>query len=202
MNKDKTYYIPPSVSDDIVGTLLYTFIVLLVLFIIDYLFGKSEPIDTNTTAFLGILIAFSGLMIKQYLYKETIQYLIKWEKLKGVLDKIIQALNTPNSDIKEILVKMKKQREQAGLYTNYLRKELKIIPIIPVILLFLYGASLLSCDNLFFRYLCLIIMFCSVIYLTRATITSNNIILEISELDEVIILYENILIDIESPKTA
>ncbi len=135
-------------------------------------------------------------MLKQYLFKETIGYLLKWNRLNNLLDNIISQIDEKQSEITDILKQIRALKKQTNLYSTYLKNEIKIVPLIPLMLLFLYAAALLANNNLIIRYSCLASMLFLVIYLTKATVTSNHLLTETTEIDETIELYESILNDL------
>ncbi|WP_124329213.1 hypothetical protein [Desulfonema ishimotonii] len=69
---------------------------------------------------------------------------------------------------------------------EYIITEIKYIPVIPMILMVLYGAALIACGSFIFTLICLTLMLILVIYLALATISSNNLLLETDNVDEII----------------
>jgi len=61
-----------------------TIIIISVLVVVYELFGRSQKIDTKVTSLFGAILALSGLMAKQYLLKENIEYLNKWKKVESM----------------------------------------------------------------------------------------------------------------------
>jgi hypothetical protein len=137
-NKDKDIKLPSTLKDAFVAIILTIFIIL-VLMTVYYFFGGSKQIDTNMTSFFGAILAFSGLMTKQYLFKETIDYLIKWIKLEKLLDDILVYSGTQNGNFEDIIGDMAEQNKLAEFYATYVKRELKIIPLVPIALVSLSG---------------------------------------------------------------
>lgn len=184
----------PSTIVDLLVALAITVVIILFFFVVYHYFGGSKKLDTNITSFFGAILAFSGLMTKQYLYKETIDYLTKWFKVEELMDEIIASTNTENNEFKKLERELSEQNNLAASYANYVKRELRIVPLIPILLVFLYGSALIACDSVLFRSICLGLMLFLVAYLAKATISANNLAIEKFNLDKMIIelqeLYE------------
>src|ERR1035437_8001497 len=106
-------------------------------------FGDPSKLDTGFVTFLGGVLAVSGLLFRQYMLKEVLDYLKAWDKLSNLLREIIDNASKQdhdeNADIKEFIA----QETQAHRYSKYIRRELTLVPIVPIILIFLYGCALL-----------------------------------------------------------
>ena len=176
----------PSTFKDVIISVFFTIFIIFILCIVYHCFGGSKKIDTNITSFFGAILAFSGLMTKQYLYKETIDYLIKWIRLENLLDDILVRSESQDDEIKTIVNELAKQNNLAKSYANYVKIELRIIPLVPIILVVLYGAALVACESILFRMICLGLMLLLVTYLAKATISSNNLAIERPDLEETI----------------
>ncbi|GBC61992.1 hypothetical protein DENIS_2955 [Desulfonema ishimotonii] len=89
-------------------------------------------------------------------------------------------------ELKKITEELADKNNQAELYMEYIITEIKYIPVIPMILMVLYGAALIACGSFIFTLICLTLMLILVIYLALATISSNNLLLETDNVDEII----------------
>lgn len=190
----------PSVKKDILIALLLTAIIILVLVIVYELFGSFNKIDTNVTSLLGAILALSGLMAKQYLLKENIDYLNKWKVVVSTIDKITLKKNESLPEEDYFSNQLIQLNNQAYKYMLYIKKEIRIIPAIPLLLVVLYGAALIGCSSMLFSLTCLSIMLLLVSYLSQATITSNNLAIDTSDLDETIIVLDELLISLNQIK--
>lgn len=176
----------PSIKRDILKSIFVTVLIVGFLSIIFLFFGDAKIFDNRITALFGAILAFSGLMSKQYLLKENISYLNKWKYLEKILDDITINYSSKNFLIKQISDDLSRRNNQAFLYVNYIVMEIKSMPIIPFVLVVLYGAALVASGNLLISLTCLVLMLALVAYLALATITSNNLIIDTSDLDETI----------------
>jgi hypothetical protein len=79
----------PSTSNDVIIAFIFTVIVVSLYGGIFQYVGSFEKLDTAITSFFGAIIAFSGIMTKQYFYKETIDYLILWNRSQGMISEIL-----------------------------------------------------------------------------------------------------------------
>jgi len=182
----------PSFNADIFKSILISIIIIEFLIIVFEIFGSAEKVDLKITSLFGAILAFSGLMIKQYLLKENIEYLRKWEKIKLLIDKIILHKNSQllqDDDIEQLVEK----KGMVSQYINYVITEIKIVPVIPLLLVIFYGAALIATECLYFSLVCLALMLLLVAYLSLATITSNNLAIDTTEIDETIQDFEEVL---------
>jgi hypothetical protein len=196
-NKHDTNIEIPSTFKDAIVAFLFTLFIILALITVYYLFGGSKKLDTNITSFFGAILAFSGLMTKQYLFKETIDYLTKWIRLEKLIDDILVHSESQDPEIKKIINDLALQNNLAGSYASYVKRELRVIPVVPIILVVLYGAALIACDSILFRAICLGLMLLFVTYLTKATISSNNLAIERPDLEQTINELEELLLIIK-----
>jgi hypothetical protein len=183
----------PSVYKDILVSLLLSIIIISILFIVYKVFGSSDIIDTKATSLFGAILALSGLMSKQYLLKENISYLDKWKKVIATIDEITLKETKSGLEANSISKNLLYFNNQASKYMDYVITEIKIIPVVPLLLVVLYGAALIGSNSQMFSLTCLGMMLILVSYLSQATITSNNLAIDTSDLDETIILLEDIL---------
>ena len=187
----------PSTFMDVIVAIVFTIFIIFILITVYYFFGGSKKIDTNITSFFGAILAFSGLMTKQYLFKETIDYLTKWIRLEKLIDDILVNSESQDVEIKNIVNDLADQNNLAGSYANYIKRELRIIPVVPIILVVLYGAALIACDSILFRSICLGLMLLFVTFLAKATISSNNLAIERPDLEQTIRELEELLLMIK-----
>ena len=89
----------------------------------------------------------------------------------------------------------------AKFYANYVKRELRLIPLVPIILVVLYGAALIACGSILFRMICLGLMLLFVTYLAKATISSNNLAIDRPDLEETINELEELSQIIENKRT-
>src|SRR6266567_3431532 len=138
-------------------------------------FGDSSKLDTGFVTFLGGVLAVSGLLFRQYMLKEVLDYLKAWDKLSNLLREIIEKASKKShsgaTHIKEFIT----QETLAHNYSKYIRLELALVPIVPIILIFLYGCALLSDRSLILREICLFLMIHLVAYLAVAAVTSTRL---------------------------
>lgn len=155
-------------------------------------FGDSSKLDTGFVTFLGGVLAVSGLLFRQYMLKEVLDYLKAWDKLSNLLREIIDNASKQGHD-KNIHIKdFISQETLVHRYSKYIQRELALVPMVPIILIFLYGCALLSDNSLILREVCLFLMIHLVAYLAIAAVTSTRLACAypdlaktISELEEV-----------------
>lgn len=190
---DNNKYKLPSVCKDIFVSLIMTIIIISVLVVVYELFGRSQKIDTKVTSLFGAILALSGLMAKQYLLKENIEYLDKWKQVESTIHEITLTKNDTCAKESDISRKLADLNNQASEYMEYVKTEIRIIPVVPLILVVLYGAALIGSEAQLFSLTCLGIMLLLVSYLSQATITSNNLAIDTSDLDNTIIVLNDLL---------
>jgi hypothetical protein len=195
--KERIGSLPCTFKDAMTGV-LYTILIVCILVAVHYHFGGAKIFDTNITSFFGAILAFSGLMTKQYLFKETIDYLTKWVRLEKLLCDILLQSGSRNRELKVILGDIEKQSRLAKVYSTYIKRELRIIPLVPIILVILYGSALIATASTVFRMICLGLMLFLVTYLAKATISSNNLAIEKPNLEETIAELEDLSRTIEA----
>lgn len=149
-------------------------------------FGDSSKLDTGFITFLGGVLAISGLLFRQYMLKEVLDYLKAWDKMSNVLTEIVDVSSSQgladDRHIKEFI----SQGNQANKYSKYIKNELTIIPLVPIVLIFLYGCALLSEHSLLFREVCLFSMIHLVAYLAIAAVTSTRLACAYPDLEKTI----------------
>lgn len=149
-------------------------------------FGDSSRLDTGFVTFLGGVLAISGLLFRQYMLKEVLDYLKSWNRMSGLLNIIIDVAlvqdRIEDPHVKELVA----QEKQTHRYSQYVRRELTLVPIVPLILIFLYGCAFLSENSLFLRETCLFLMIHLVAYLAIAAITSTRLACAYPDLEQTI----------------
>ena len=86
-------------------------------------------------------------------------------------------------------------------YVGYVKRELQFIPVVPILLVFLYGSALIACESSVFRLICLGLMLLLVSYIAKATISSNNLAIERPELEQMNNELNDILTMLRNDKT-
>jgi hypothetical protein len=149
-------------------------------------FGEPSKLDSGIVTFLGGVLAISGLLFRQYMLKEVLDYLKTWDRM-SVLLRIIIDTATGNGHADDTHVKaLEIQKAQAHRYSNYVRLELSLVPIVPILLIFLYGCTVLSERSLILRESCLFLMIFCVSYLAIAAISSTRLACAHPDLEEAI----------------
>lgn len=161
-------------------------------------FGDPSKLDTGFVTFLGGVLAISGLLVRQYMLKEVLDYLKSLDRMSGLLREIIKVAakqgRTKNPHIKDFVL----QETQAHRYSQYVRRELAFVPIVPLILIFLYGCALLSEKSLILRELCMFLMIHFVAYLAVAVVTSTRLACAYPDIEKTIADLEVLRREIES----
>lgn len=149
-------------------------------------FGDSSKLDTGFVTFLGGVLAVSGLLFRQYMLKEVLDYLKAWDKLSNLLREIIEKASTQGHDQNGHVKDFIAQETQAHRYSKYIHRELTLVPIVPIILIFLYGCALLADKSLILREICLFLMIHLVAYLAIAAVTSTRLACAFPDLEKTI----------------
>jgi fumarate reductase subunit C len=163
-------------------------------------FGDSSKLDTGFVTFLGGVLAVSGLLFRQYMLKEVLDYLKAWDKLSNLLREIIENASKQGHDENNHIKDFTSQETQAHRYSNYIRRELTVVPIVPIILIFLYGCALLSDRSLILREICLFLMIHLVAYLAIAAVTSTRLACAYPYLEKTIAELETLRSELETTK--
>ncbi len=162
-----------------------------------FFFGNPNALLNNSVTFLGGVLAISGLLFKQYMLKEVLEYLEKWEELGELLDKIIKASKNGGFEKGTYTAEFIMQKENALDYSQYVRHEMKIIPIVPLLTIFLYGCALLADQCLILRLICLYGMIHCVVYLAIAAKSSVKIAYAYPNLESTVKELKNVISDLE-----
>jgi hypothetical protein len=173
---------PPSVWKDVLICAFFTFIIAAIWYLTYVMLGDQKKLDTTIVSFFGAIITIAGLMSKQYLLKETMEYLTLWNRVKLSLEQILDDPLASQEGFQSEKNRLTQQKESAEKYIIYVKRELQIIPMIPVPFIILYGIALLSENLICVRATCLILMLGLLTYLSRANITSNQIAFELTDL--------------------
>ncbi len=186
-----------SIMWDIFWSLVVAIIIIGVWTSIYLSFGDPSKINTGIVTFIGGVLVISGLLFKQYMIKEVLEYLKAWGRMKMLLDVIIQKAITSKYKEDDHIKDLSSQKAQAENYECYVRRELAIIPFIPVVLVFLYGCALLSENLLPLRVTCLFLMILCLTYLSITAITSNRIACAYPHLEDTLSELEKLRSEIE-----
>ena len=73
-----------SIVHDLIIAAIFTAIILCAWVIIFLNFGDNSKFDTKFITFLGGVLAVSGLLFRQYMFKEVLDYLKSWEKMTEI----------------------------------------------------------------------------------------------------------------------
>ena len=162
------------------------------------LLGDASKVDTGFVTFLGGVLAISGLLFRQYMLKEVLDYLKSWDRMSSILRDLIQMGSkqgyAEDTHIKDLV----SQENQAQRYSKYIRHELTLVPIVPIILIFLYGCALLSDNSLVFREGFLFLMIHLVAYLALAAVTSTRLACAFPDLEKTIADLEELRRELET----
>lgn len=161
-------------------------------------FANPNSFLNNSVQFLGGVLAISGLLLKQYMLKEVLEYLETWEELGTLLDKIIYnsykyGLND-TTQVKEFEI----QRNNAAKYSKYVKCEMNIIPIVPLLTIFLYGCALLADKFIVLRLVFFYGMIHCVVYLAIAATSSMKIAYNHPNLKSIITELKNLSCALET----
>ncbi len=163
-------------------------------------FGNSSKLDTGFITLLGGVLAVSGLLFRQYMFKEVLDYLKAWEKLSNLLREIIENASKQGHDKNTHIKDFISQETLAHKYSKYIRRELALVPIVPIILIFLYGCALLSERSLLLREICIFLMIHLVSYLAIAAVTSTSLACAYPDLEKMIAELETLRSELEPTK--
>lgn len=161
-------------------------------------FGDTSKLDTGFVTFLGGVLAVSGLLFRQYMLKEVLDYLKAWDKLSNLLREIIEKASKQGHDQNTHIKDFISQETQAHRYSNYIRSELTLVPIVPIVLIFLYGCALLAEKSLVLREICLFLMILLVAYLAIAAVTSTRLACAYPDLEKTIVDLEGVRGEIDT----
>lgn len=140
-----------------------------------YFFGDPAKLNTSFITFLGGVLAISGLLFRQYMLKEVLDYIKTWEKMDALLISIIESAACSENGDNAYARTLVAQQRQAAKYSKYVRQELSLVPVIPLALIFLYGCALLSENSVQLRAGSLFSMIFCVSYLAIAALSSTRL---------------------------
>ncbi|MGD0283461.1 MAG: hypothetical protein ABSB95_13990 [Dissulfurispiraceae bacterium] len=155
-------------------------------------YGDSSKLDTGFVSFLGGVLTISGLLFRQYMLKEVLDYLKVWNRMRELLSVIIEKALKQGRAEDPLIKNFVAQEAQTQMYSRYVQHELTFIPIVPPVLIFLYGCALLSEKSLVIRELCLLLMIHLVVYLSVAAITSTKLACAHPDLEKTVTVLEDI----------
>lgn len=157
-----------------------------------YFFGEPAQFNTGFITFLGGVLTISGLLFRQYMLKEVLDYLKTWGRMDALLLGIIEtAANSGRNDSIHIR-RLVAQKHQAAKYSKYVRRELSLVPMVPLVLILLYGCALLSEKSVQFRAGCLFWMIFCVAYLAIAALSSTRLASAQPDLSETVATLEEL----------
>ena len=150
-----------------------------------YYFGEGSVVSNSLVTFAGGVLAVSGLLFRQYMLKEVLEYHNSWSKISEVLNKIEEGLKRDGRENQAAGKKLIAQNVSAQAYCKYLQAELVLIPIVPVAVIFIYGCAILASRSIQFRLGCLSLMLYLVVYLSAAAVSSSKLVCSASEPNQI-----------------
>lgn len=117
------------------------------------------------------------------------------------MDDIIAITDSRNQELVTLKYELSNHKHQSVSYIKYIKRELKFIPFVPILLVSLYGAALIASGSILFRVICLSIMLYFVTYLAKATISSNNLVIEKTNIDQLLTELEELKISLKPKST-
>jgi intracellular septation protein A len=151
-----------------------------------YYFGEKSAVSNSLVTFAGGVLAVSGLLFRQYMLKEVLEYHNAWAKISEVLTKIEEGIRQEGRENQAAAMKLVAQNVSAKRYCKYLEAELVLIPIVPMAVIFVYGCAILASRSLQFRLGCLSLMLYLVVYLSAAAVSSSKLACSASEPNKII----------------
>lgn len=151
-----------------------------------YYFGDKSTVSNSFVTFAGGVLAVSGLLFRQYMLKEVLEYHNAWAKISEVLTNIEEGIRQEGRENQAAAKKLVAQNESAKHYCKYLQAELVLIPIVPVAIIFVYGCAILASRSLQLRLGCLSLMLYLVVYLSAAAVSSSKLACSASEPNKII----------------
>ncbi|HML79293.1 MAG TPA: hypothetical protein PKD36_13170 [Geobacter sulfurreducens] len=162
------------------------------------LLGDTSKLDTGFVTFLGGVLAISGLLFRQYMFKEVLDYLKSWDRMGNILRDLMQIGLKQGYAEDDHLKDLASQEIQAQRYSKYIKHELTFVPIVPIVLIFLYGCALLSDNSIAFREVCLFLMMLLVAYLALAAVSSTKLACAFPDLEKTITDLEELRRELET----
>lgn len=156
------------------------------------LYGVSTKINTAVVTFLGGVLAISGLLFRQYMLKEVLDYLKSWDRMVMLIADIRERAIDQGIDDEMHIRELYNEQQQAQRYSIYVQRELILVPVIPLFQILFYGCALVAENSTCFRVACLFLMILSVAYLAIAALSSTRLILHQPDLDKTIIELEEL----------
>lgn len=202
INKSNIKRADPSTLKDVLCAFIMSVVVAIIYFLVYFYLGCSHKFGENVITIFGAILAIAGFMAQQYQFQETINFLSKWKKINFLLDNILSKNYASLPQSTTALDKLEAVKKRANVYSAYVTRELKLIPMVPVALVALYGMAVIAVESILVQSFCLWLMLFLVLYLTKATISANNLAVDQPDLDEVIHVYQDMLKKIRSSDTA
>jgi len=138
-------------------------------------YGDPNRLNTGFVTFLGGVLTISGLLFRQYMLKEVLDYLKTWERMDALMLDIIKLATHSGKNYNKYVRALSVQQHQTEKYSKYVRRELNLVPVVPLILILLYGCALLSERSLQLRVGSLFSMIFCVAYLAIAALSSTRL---------------------------
>lgn len=160
-------------------------------------FGEPGKLNTSFVTFLGGVLAISGLLFRQYMLKEVLDYLKQWEKMEKLLNEIQTLAEKSGKGSSKNVQSFNYQRTQVTKYWKYVRRELNLVPIVPLLLILFYGCALLAENSVKLRFSFLFLMIFCVTYLAIASLGSTRLAYMQSDLSETVTVLEELRNDLE-----
>jgi hypothetical protein len=162
-----------------------------------YFFGDSNNFNTDFITFLGGVLAISGLLFRQYMLKEVLDYLKMWDRMNRLLLDIIELAADSGKDSNANVQTLKSQQRLSAKYSKYVRQELSLFPVVPLFLILLYGCALLSENSTYLRAGFLFFMIFCVAYLAIAALSSTRLASAQPDLSETVTVLEELRFELE-----
>lgn len=159
--------------------------------------GDSSNLNNHSINYIGAVLSVSGLLFRQYMLKEVLDYLKSWERMSNLLGDIIElSYNIGHGEKNEVKLFIH-QKEHVDNYNKYVRLELSIVPIVPIIVIFLYGCAMISEKLFWLRLFFLYGMIHCVSYLMLVALTSSRLACSFPSLDDSINELESLRRDLQ-----
>jgi len=149
-------------------------------------YGEKSVFSNSLVTFAGGVLAVSGLLFRQYMLKEVLEYHNAWTKITELLTNIEEGIKQGGRENQASARKLVAQNKSAKGYCKYLQAELVLIPIVPVAVIFIYGCAIIASRSLQFRLGCLSLMLYLVVYLLAAAVSSSKLACSASEPNQII----------------
>ncbi|MFM6172228.1 MAG: hypothetical protein ACKPB4_08865 [Sphaerospermopsis kisseleviana] len=171
---------------DMASAALVTGLIIGLWALVFYYYGEKSVVSNSLVTFAGGVLAVSGLLFRQYMLKEVLEYHNAWTKITELLTDIEEGIKQGGKENQASAKKLVAQNKSVKGYCKYLQSELVLIPIVPVAVIFIYGCAILASRSLQFRLGCLSLMLYLVVYLSAAAVSSSKLACSASEPNQII----------------